>query len=282
MILAILLAAASQLKVGVTLHPYYSWTENVVAGTPFEVVPLLPGEVDASDYQPRPDDIKKLTGLDAIVINGLGHDDFIQQMIAASGNQKLKVIKPNDAVPLLRQVHGTAPNSHTFISFSNAVQQTYFIAKNLGELRPDLAAKLQDNAAAYVRRLRQMKSKAAVKLAGAKINRVVCVHDGYGYLMQELGIEIAGVVEPAHGLVPSAAELGAMVDLIKREHIKVVFSEQSFPDALLKVLREESGATVYLISHIATGDYSAGEFEKQMQKNVDSMIKALVTDQEKP
>jgi zinc transport system substrate-binding protein len=126
-----------------------------------------------------------------------------------------------------------------------------------------------------------MKSKAAVKLAGAKINRVVCVHDGYGYLMQEFGVEIAGVVEPAHGLVPSAAELGAMVDLIKREHIKVVFSEQSFPDALLKVLRDEGGAKVYLISHIATGDYSAGEFEKQMQKNVDSMIKALVTDPEK-
>ena len=36
-----------------------------------------PGEIDAGDYQPRPEDIKKLADLDAIVVNGIGHDDFI-------------------------------------------------------------------------------------------------------------------------------------------------------------------------------------------------------------
>ena len=79
------------------------------------------------------------------------------------------------------------------------------------------------------------------------------MHDGYGYLMQEFGIDIAGVVEPAHGLVPSAQELGTMVDLLKREKIPVVFSEESFPEPLLKVLRDEGGAHVYIISHIASG-----------------------------
>jgi len=58
----------------------------------------------------------------------------------------------------------------------------------------------------------------------------------------------------------------------------VVFSEESFPAQLTKVLREEGGARVYLISHIATGTYSADEFEKQMQKNAEVMVKALVTD----
>src|ERR1700676_352277 len=66
------------LKIGVTLHPSYSWTKNVVGTLPgYEVRPILPGEIDAGDYQPRPEDIKKLMDLDAIVINGLGHDDFI-------------------------------------------------------------------------------------------------------------------------------------------------------------------------------------------------------------
>jgi len=69
-----------------------------------------------------------------------------------------------------------------------------------------------------------------------------------------------------------------MVDLIKREKIRVVFSEESFPEPLLKVLRDEGGARVYLISHIASGPYSADKFEVEMQKNTDSMVKALVTD----
>jgi len=269
---------ATPLKVGVTLHPYYSWTANVVRDTDVEVRPILPGEVDAGDYQPRPDDIKKLADLDAIVVNGVGHDDFIFDMIKASGNDKIVIIRPNDGVPLLKAANGGTVNSHTFISFSNAIQQTYAIAKALSALRPDLAPTFQKNAADYARRLRAMKSAAASRLVNAKINRVVTVHDGYGYLMQEFGIDIAGVVEPAHGLVPSAQELGVMVDLLKRDKITVVFSEESFPQPLLKVLTDEGGARVYIISHIASGAYTPDKFEVEMQKNVDSMVQALVTD----
>src|SRR5690242_6613588 len=87
---------ASTLKIGVTLHPYYSWTKNVVGTLPgYEVRSILPGEIDAGDYQPRPDDIKKLVDLDAIVVNGIGHDDFIMPMIKASGNKKLTIIRVN-------------------------------------------------------------------------------------------------------------------------------------------------------------------------------------------
>jgi zinc transport system substrate-binding protein len=56
----------------------------------------------------------------------------------------------------------------------------------------------------------------------------------------------------------------------------VVFSEQSFPEPLLKVLRDEAGVTVYIISHIASGPFTADKFEREMQQNVDTMIRALV------
>ena len=109
------LADTAPLKVGVTLHPYYSWTKNVVGDAPVEVRAILPGEIDAGDYQPRPEDIKKLVDLDAIVVNGVGHDDFIFDMIKASGNTALTVIKPNEGVPLLKAANGGTVNSHTFI-----------------------------------------------------------------------------------------------------------------------------------------------------------------------
>jgi zinc transport system substrate-binding protein len=106
----------------------------------------------------------------------------------------------------------------------------------------------------------------------------VTVHDGYGYLMQEFGLEIAGVVQPAHGLTPSAAELRDMVKLLQREKIRVVFTEETFPPALLKVLQDEAGVKVYVITHIASGAYTADKFEREMQRNVDTMVRALVTE----
>jgi zinc transport system substrate-binding protein len=272
-------AAPAKLKVGVTLHPYYSWTTNVVGTLPgIEVRPILPGEIDAGDYQPRPEDIKKLADLDAIVVNGIGHDDFIFPMLQASGNKRIVVIRPNAETPQILSIHGNAPNSHTFISFTNAIQQTYAIEQALAKLRPELAPALQKNAAEYARRLRQIKAKTAGELAHARIKRVVTVHDGYGYLLQEFGIEVAGVVQPAHGLTPSAAELRDMVNLLKREKIRVVLSEESFPPQLLKVLRDETGVKVYVISHIASGAYTPDKFEKEMQKNADTLVRALVTE----
>jgi zinc transport system substrate-binding protein len=268
------------LKVGVTLHPYFSWTKNVVGTLPgYEVRSILPGEIDAGDYQPRPEDIKKLIDLDAIVVNGIGHDDFIFSMIKASGNTKIVVIRPNEATPQIKNANGTGVNSHTFISFTNAIQQTYAIERALATLRPRDAAALQANTAEYARRLRLIKSKAAARLAEARITRVVTVHDGYGYLLQEFGLDLAGVVQPAHGLTPSATELRDMVRLLQKEKISVVFSEETFPAPLLKVLRDEAGVKVYTISHIASGPFTADRFEREMQTNVETMIRALVTEE---
>ena len=271
--------SAAPLKIGVTLHPYYSWTKNVVGALPgYEVRSILPGEIDAGDYQPRPEDIRKLADLDAIVINGIGHDDFVLPMIKASGNTRITIIKVNDATPQIHAVNGTGVNSHTFISFTNAVQQTYTIQKALATLRPQDAAALQRNASDYARRLRLIKARAAQQLAEARITRVVTVHDGYGYLLQEFGLEVAGVVQPAHGLTPSAAELRDLVRLLQREQIRVIFAEESFPAPLLKVLQDEAGVKAYVITHIASGDYTAEKFEQEMQKNAETMIRALVTE----
>ena len=267
------------LKIGVTIHPYYSWTKNVVGDLPgYEVRPILPGQVDVHDYQPRPDDIKKLIDLDVIVVNGLGHDDVIFPMIKSSGNTRLMIIRVSDTTPQIRAVHGTGANAHTFLSFTNAIQQTYAIQKAIAALRPRDADALQRNAADYARRLRVIKARAASRLAEARISRVVTVHDGYGYLLQEFGLEIAGVVQPAHGLTPSAAELRDMIELLRREKTRVVFSEENFPPQLLQVLRDEAGVKVYIISHIASGAYTADKFERDMQENIDTMIRALATE----
>ncbi|MEW5741212.1 MAG: zinc ABC transporter substrate-binding protein [Myxococcota bacterium] len=273
LLLALSLTAAP-LKVGVTLHPYYSWTANVATGLAVEVVPVLPGDVDVGAYQPRPEDVARLGDLDALVINGIGHDDFILEMLKASGNTRCRVIRANETTALLRGAHGEAVNSHTFLSFSNAIQQSHVIARALGELRPELKGALTKNATAYGKKLRAQRAAAVQRLKAFPGARVITVHDGYSYLLQELGVGLAAVVEPAHGLVPSAAELGQVVDLVKKEKVRLVLSEASFPRAMTEVLAQ-SGARVVVVSHIATGAFTAERFEVEMAANVDALVTGL-------
>jgi zinc transport system substrate-binding protein len=120
-----------------------------------------------------------------------------------------------------------------------------------------------------------MRARAVAALANVKSRRVVTVHDGYSYLLQELGLEVAAVVEPTHGLLPSASELGEVVQLLQSKQATVVFSEASFPPAMAKVL-EDAGARVVVVSHIATGAFTPERFEQDMQQNLDAIVRELV------
>lgn len=73
--------AAKRLRIGITLHPYYSYVSNIV-GDKAEVVPLIPAGFNPHAYEPRAEDIKRIGTLDVVVLNGVGHDDFADRMIA--------------------------------------------------------------------------------------------------------------------------------------------------------------------------------------------------------
>lgn len=272
--LVCLIVAAAPLKVGVTLHPYYSWTARVTEGLPVELVPVVPGDVDIGSYQPRPQDVATLTTLDVLVENGLGHDAFLDEMVRAAGNETLTRIRLNEGTPLLKAHAGTAPNSHTFLSLGNAALQAYTLARALARLRPEWRPTLERNATAFAKRLRAMRANTVSALSSVKQRRVITVHDGYAYLLQELGLEVAGVVEPAHGLLPSASELGDVVQLLKERQVSVVFSEETFPPAMAKVL-EEAGARVVVVSHIATGAFTPERFEVELQQNLDAIVQVM-------
>ncbi len=272
-VLALVLAAAP-LQVGTTLHPYYSWVSNVTAGTSVVVRNVLPGDLDIAAYQPRPEDVARLKTLDVLFINGLGHDEVVRPMLAAAGATHLTVINVNESTALLPSHRGDGKNPHTFLSFSNAIQQTWVIARALSALRPELANTFEANATAYVKQLRQARASAVAALREVPSRRVVTVHDGYGYLLQELGLELVDVVEPAHGLLPSAAELGALLTKLDAEPRKVVLAEANFPAPLRQVL-EQHGARVVVVSHIATGAFSADRFLVEMQRTLDALVAAL-------
>ncbi|MGH8350129.1 MAG: metal ABC transporter solute-binding protein, Zn/Mn family, partial [Pseudomonas sp.] len=91
---------AKRLRIGITLHPYYSYVANIV-GDKADVVPLIPAGFNPHAYEPRAEDIKRIRGLDVIVLNGVGHDDFADRMIAASETPSVPVIEANENVPLL-------------------------------------------------------------------------------------------------------------------------------------------------------------------------------------
>jgi zinc transport system substrate-binding protein len=260
--------------VGVTLHPYFSWTANVV-GDAAVVVPAIPGGFDPHSYQPRPEDLRTLASLDAIVVNGLGHDDFVEPMLEAAGKKDIPRIRAGAGVPVI-PARGTdgLPNSHTFIALTGASQGAQTIARELGRLDPAHASLYADNARAYGKRLRAMLADALKKLdsADASAVRIATVHDGYAYLLRELGLTIAAVVQPRHGVEPSAKQLADTIERIRAANVNVLFTEMDIERRYVDTIERETKCRILKLSHMAGGEYSAGRFERDMQANLDAIV----------
>ncbi|KPX35380.1 Cation ABC transporter periplasmic cation-binding protein [Pseudomonas coronafaciens pv. garcae] len=273
---------AKRLRIGITLHPYYSYVSNIV-GDKAEVVPLIPAGFNPHAYEPRAEDIKRISSLDVIVLNGVGHDDFADRMIAASETPNIKTIEANADVPLLAATGvaargaGKVVNPHTFLSISASIAQVNNIARELGKLDPDNAKTYTTNARAYGKRLRQMRADALAKLTKAPNAdlRVATVHAAYDYLLREFGLEVTAVVEPAHGIEPSPSQLKKTIDQLRELDVKVIFSEMDFPSTYVDTIQRESGVKLYPLSHISYGEYTADKYEKEMAGNLDTVVRAI-------
>jgi zinc transport system substrate-binding protein len=275
-----------RLNIGASLHPYYSWTKNIV-GDQANVTSIIPPGSDPHAYQPVPADMKKLENLDVVIVNGVGHDEFIKPMLKAIENDKMVIIDTSKGLPLI-PVFGkhyafdekdsrVSYNSHTYISITGAIQQMQMIARKLGRLCPDQAGKFVKNVRAYSMKLRSMLQSALMRVDMLDLNnlRIATVHDGYSYLFQELGIEVSAVVQPRHGVKPSARQLQDTIKRIKRANVNVLFGELDYEKKYIDIIYKETGCRLYALSHISNGEYSKKFFEQAMLKNIDAIVAAL-------
>ena len=273
------------LNIGASLHPYYSWARNIV-GDQADVTSIIPPGSDPHAYQPVPSDMKNLENLDVIIINGIGHDEFIKPMLKAIENDKLLIINTSKGLPLIpvfdkhydfEKEDKVSYNSHSYIAITGAIQQIQMIARKLTRLCPDQASLFIKNTRAYAVKLRNMLQAALMKIDMLNLNnlRIATVHDGYSYLFQELGIEVSAVVQPRHGVKPSARQLQDTIKRIKRAKVNVLFGELDYEKKYVDIIYKETGCRLYALSHISNGTYSKEFFEQSMQENINTVVAAL-------
>lgn len=269
-------SVSAQLTIGITLHPYYSYVKNI-AGDKAKVTPLIEAGFNPHSYKLSPADLKRLKAMDVIVVNGIGHDEFAIEVIKKLNLPELNVINANDAVPLIGNPQGTKFNPHTFVSIDATIRQVYTIARALAKLDPDNGKYFQRNALNYARQLRQLKTQAQQKLTKLDLSqvRIASTHNAYGYLLQEFGMTVSAVIEPAHGVSPNASQLQGTIDKIRNANVQILFTELNMPNQYVDVIERETSTQLYHFSHMTYGDYREDLVVEDMSHNLDTLIQAV-------
>jgi ABC-type Zn uptake system ZnuABC Zn-binding protein ZnuA len=268
---------AETLKVVTTTTVFADIVQNV-GGSRVAATSIIPAGVGPEDYEPKPDDARKLSDARLIVSNGVGLDNFLDKLLASgTGGQTARLVL-GDGIPTLTE--NGEQNPHFWLDPS-LVRQYYVpkIVAKLTELDPAGRATYDANAAAYGAALDGLDAELTAKVATIpEANRkLVTFHDAFPYFARHFGFELVGVILENVGQEPTAAELAGLVDKVKATGVRAVFSEAQFSPKLAETLAGEAGITrvVTDLYNDALGPAPADSYPGLMRWNVDKIVAAL-------
>ena len=270
-------AAGGTLRVVATTTVFADMIRNV-AGDRAVVDSIIPAGAGPEDYEPKPDDARKLADADLVVSNGVGLDDFLDGLIAAAGQESATRLILGEGLDTIT-VEGEE-NPHFWLD-PGIVADHYVpaIGATLAELDPAGAEVYEANAAGYIDEIQGMDTAnlAKVETIPATDRKLVTFHDAFPYFAEHYGFELVGVIVDNVGQEPTASELAALVEAVKDADVKAVFSEAQFSPDLARTLADEAGVTqvVTTLYNDTVGPPPADTYIKMMEWTVNEVVEAL-------
>ncbi|MEP0827347.1 MAG: zinc ABC transporter substrate-binding protein [bacterium] len=296
LLLLVTVAAPSRLTAGdeekktkilTTFFPVYLFTLNLTYNIPdLQVDILLPGDYGCPhDYSLAPEDIKKAHLADLVIINGLGLDDFVEDILA--GKDEIALIDATSGIAPLpsrashaahnHEVNDSLWNPHLFASPLQAQAMISRIATSLTQYLPQYADRINANAADYMERLDSVVSQYRSRLTNLSNPKVAAVHEIYDYLARDFGFQIVDIIEKEPGQEPSARETIALSGELRRNKIAAIFAEPQYSERMACTLASELKVPAYVIDPVATGPSNPPRdyYETVMLENLENLVKAM-------
>ena len=292
------------LTVVTSFYPMYMHTREIMKNTPHTVVNMASQTVGClHDYQLTVQDAKKLYNADILVTNGLGSENFIEK--AYKQNKHLKVIEASYEIEkkLLsdEDVHTLESeqeeetgheghnhdhsliNDHIWLSIEGSIMQIEEITKNLVAIDPAYAEIYESNAANYIKALRNLQQSVKKVFVPVEHLKVVSVHDAFTYLLEELDIDVVGVIPEGSYENASAKQIEQLIKHMQMEQVKVIVTEAKNKDlAILKMIQNEIPCKVYVLDALVTApedEIQKGtevfEYVARMTKNIEVLKEAF-------
>jgi zinc transport system substrate-binding protein len=258
-------AANSRLIVGVSIVPQASLVK-AVGGNLVKVVTMVPPGASPGNYAPTPREIQTLSNATLYFTIGVPTE---QANILPKGkklNQTMEVINLAEAVEQTYQPRYFAPGKrdpHLWLSPKRAKVMITVIAKELGTADLKNKATYQKNAAAFLKKLDQLDQRIKQRFSGLARKTFIVYHPAFGYFADDYGLNMVALEDS--GKESSAKNFQNLIELAKRENIKVVFYQKEFDNKQAQALAAEIGGRVEEFAPLAP-DYL---------ENLDKMARLL-------
>ncbi|MBA3699021.1 MAG: zinc ABC transporter substrate-binding protein [Planctomycetes bacterium] len=224
-----------------------------VGGGRVEVVSLLKPGADPHTFQPSPDDVRLIASARLVVVNGLGYEGWLDQLISAAGVSRERVVIASTGVePMTAGAHAHADghdhggdqDPHAWHDAKNGMR---YVANLRDAFTAADAAGTGDYAAwcdLYQAQLRVIDAWMKKQIATLPSERRVLVtsHDAMAYFARAYGLEVVPVEGITTGQEPDPARFAKLITLLRTRGVPAVFIESSANPKVVERLGTEAGA----------------------------------------
>ena len=274
------LQAEAKFKVVTTFTVIQDIAQNV-AGDAATVESITKPGAEIHEYEPTPKDIVKAQSADLILWNGLNLERWFERFFQ-NIKEKPAVVVTEGITPLsiYEGPYKDAPNPHAWMSPSNALIYVENIKNALVKYDPQNADAYQKNAATYAEKIKQLDKPLREKLSQIPSDQrwLVTSEGAFSYLAKDYDLK-EGYLWPINAEQQGTPQqVRKLIDLVKKNHIPVVFSESTVSAKPAQQVAKESGAKyggVLYVDSLSAADGPVPTYIDLLNVTVSTIVKGF-------
>lgn len=274
------LQAEAKFKVVTTFTVIQDIAQNV-AGDAATVESITKPGAEIHEYEPTPKDIVKAQSADLILWNGLNLERWFERFFQ-NIKDKPAVVVTEGITPLsiYEGPYKDAPNPHAWMSPSNALIYVENIKNALVKYDPQNADTYQKNAVAYAEKIKQLDKPLREKLSQIPADQrwLVTSEGAFSYLAKDYDLK-EGYLWPINAEQQGTPQqVRKLINLVKKNHIPVVFSESTVSAKPAQQVAKESGAKyggVLYVDSLSAADGPVPTYIDLLNVTVSTIVKGF-------
>jgi len=151
------------------------------------------------------------------------------------------------------------------------------IASRLKELDPSNSRKFEAQYQAYAKGLRQNIFQWKHRLSKFKGTKVIGYHKTFNYFFVSFDFLPIGFIEPKPGIPPTAQHVLSLIELAKKEKVKLILMENFFDPKPARTIAEKTGAKLLILPAYTGGEEKCSTYEAWLECLVSALEKELLT-----
>ncbi len=263
----------------VTTIPVLKDLVEQIGGDQVRVISLLSGLENEHSYSPKPSDLVAVKRARLLVEIGAGLEIWVTGLLRNAKNPQLILVTTSEGIELIggerlasesaaTHTQHQAGNPHIWLDPAHAAQMVRRITEALIQAAPSQTDSFRRHEARYLAELAQTTSELLARLRPLSDRRLVVHHPAWPYFANRFDLQIVGEIQTQSGSEPSPRRLQALIDQIKRDHIRVIVSEPQLNQKLPRLLAQETGARVVVLTPMPGGVPGTETYLDMLRYNV--------------